>query len=395
MKPKSLAVVVLLGLALGGAVVWAFRARPVAVDVARVTRGPLVVTVDEEGRTRIRQRYVVSAPLAGRLARVELRPGDAVEAGRTVVATIEPAAAELLDPRARALAEARLKSAEAGVARSGTLQARAEVARAHAATELVRAQDLFRKGGLSHQELDAAEVRAAETESDWRAADFAARMAGHERDMARAALAEGDEAGPGATREVRAPVGGRVLRVFQESATVVAPGARLLEIGDPADLEVVVEALSTDAVRVGPGTRVLVEQWGGDEPLAGRVRVVEPAGFTKVSALGVEEQRVNVIVDFAGPASARRALGDGFRVEVRMVVWEGTDVRKVPGGALFREGDAWAVFVVEGGRAVRRAVELGRRGEREAEVRSGPEAGALVVVHPGDRVRPGARVAPR
>lgn len=395
MKPRTLIVVVLLVPALAGALVWAFRARPVAVDVARVTRGPLVVTVDEEGRTRIRQRYVVSAPLAGRLERVVLRPGDAVEAGRTVVAAIEPADPELLDPRARALAEARLRSAEAAVERGVTLRTRARVARDHAATELGRAQDLFREGGVSHQELDAAEVRAAETAADWRAAEVAERIAAHELEMARAVLGEGAGSAPGLAREVRAPVGGRVLRVFQESATVVASGARLLEIGDPADLEVVVEALSTDAVRVGPGTRVGIEQWGGDVPLAGRVRVVEPAGFTKVSALGVEEQRVNVIVDFTGPVEGRRALGDGFRVEVRMVVWEGADVRKVPGGALFREGGDWAVFVVDGGRARLARVELGRRGDREAELRTGPEDGALVVVHPGDRVGPGVRLAPR
>jgi len=396
MKPKYrrpwLIALALLGAAALG---WAFRPQPVSVNVSPVTRGPLIVTIDEEGRTRIKERFIVSAPLAGRLLRVALRPGDAVEAGKTVLTALEPAEADLLDPRARAQAEARLKSAEASRERSIPLLERARTAHDYAATDLARARELHASQGLSHRELDAAEQREAETSAELKSAEFERRIADYEVEVARAALvgrgpdeANGSE---GRRLEIRAPISGRVLRVFQESSTVVAAGTRLVEIGDPDDLEIVVEVLSTDAVKVRPGVRMLIEHWGGDESLPARVRTVEPSGFTKVSALGVEEQRVNVIADFTGPASAH-AIGDGFRVEARIVIWESADVLKVPSGALFRDGDEWAVFVVERGRAALRPVTIGRRNSREAEVLGGLAAGETLVLHPGDNVEAGTRL---
>jgi HlyD family secretion protein len=398
MKSKRFPIWLLLA-ALGTLVLlgWALRPRAIRIDTAAVVRGPLTIEVAEEGRTRIRQRYVISAPLAGRLLRVTLRPGDAVEAGQTVVATLEPAESALLDPRTQAQAEARVKAAEAEQARTAPLLQRAQSEHAYARTDLERARGLHAQAGVSHQELDAAERREAAAAAELRSAEFAQRIADYEVELARAALLSPDArtTGNDARRQLRAPVSGRVLRVFEESATVVPAGARLVEIGDPSDLEVVIETLSTDAVRVPLGARVRVEQWGGNDALSARVRVIEPSGFTKVSALGVEEQRVNVIADLTTPAEHRRTLGDGFRVEARIVVDEAAAVLKVPVAALFRQNDRWAVFVAQAGRARLRTVDLGRRNEQDAEVLGGLSDADVVVLHPGDSVREGRRLRPR
>lgn len=378
---------------------WAFTPQRVAVDVARIARGPLVVTVEEEGRTRIKERHTVSAPLGGRLLRVALKAGDAVEAGHTVIAVIEPGDPGLLDPRARAQAEARVKAAAAARERMGPLIEAAETARDYAAVELSRGRDLYAHNGLSHQELDAIEEREAKASAELKTVQSERRIADYELEAARAALLDETDrpAGSPAGRrfEVRAPITGRVLRVFQESSTVLAAGTPLIELGDPTDLEVEVEVLSTDAVKIVPGARVIIEHWGGEQPLAGKVRRIEPAGFTKVSALGVEEQRVLVRVDFDGPPAARAGLGDAFRVEARIVTWEGAEVLKVPVGALFRPDEGWAVFVVQSGRAVLRPVEVGHRNPLEAEVRAGLAPGDEVIINPGDRLENGTRVRPR
>ncbi len=398
MKSKTFSLwLALAAVAAVGTLGWALRPRATPVDLATVTRGPLTLEVVEEGRTRIRQRHVISAPLSGRLLRVTLRPGDAVEAGRTVIATLEPADPALLDPRARAQAEARVKAAEAEQSRTVPLLQGAQSDHAYAKTDLERARGLHAQSSLSHQELDAAERREAEAAAALRSAEFAQRIADYEVEVARAALmtSDGKDAGTEARREIRAPISGRVLRVFEESATVVAAGARLVEVGDPTDLEVVIEALSTDAVRIPLGARVRIEQWGGTAPLTARVRVVEPSGFTKVSALGVEEQRVNVLADLTSPVDVRRSLGDGFRVEARIVTEEVTSTLKVPVGALFRQGDRWAVFAVAAGRARLREVTVGRRNDAEAELTGGLAPGDSVVLHPGDTVRDGVRLRAR
>jgi HlyD family secretion protein len=391
----------LIAVALAAALVWAFVPRPVAVDVASVTRGPMAVTVDEDGRTRIKERYVVSAPLAGRLLRIELHPGDPVDAGKTVIAAIEPPDPSLLDVRARAEAEARLGAARTAVDQAGPTLERARTNHRFAASELLRIRKAFEQGAATRAEFDAAEQKERTTHEDLRGAEFALRIAEFERNLAQAALTHADPAagGDGGARplrfEIRSPISGRVLRRFQESATVVSPGSQLVEVGDPADLEVEVDVLSRDAVRIKAGDRVLLDDWGGGAPLTARVRLVEPAAFTKVSSLGVEEQRVYVVADFVDPPESRPTLGDAYRVDARIVVWESDDVLRVPAGAVLRHGEAWAVFALVGGRVALRPVTLGQRNAAEAEVINGLAAGDLVVLYPSDRIRDGIRAVPR
>jgi HlyD family secretion protein len=389
---------------------WLWRPRPIAVDVTEVRRGPLVVTVDEEGETRVRERYVVAAPTSGRLLRIVLDEGDPVAAGQAV-ASIEPAP---LGPRDLAAAQARLEAAQATERAASARMARAEAALAQARRDAARAERLHRAGTISDDAREKARLAETSALREHEEARYAADAALHEIEAARAVLIaagagtaasgssaeaapSGDDGGPPCTGgvpcvEARAPVGGQVLRVLEESERIVVAGTPLLEVGDPAALEVVSDLLSRDAVRVTPGARVLVEDWGGPGALEARVRRVEPSGFTKISALGVEEQRVNVISDLVAPEPR---LGDGYRVEVRIVVWEGADAVQVPASALFRLGDEWAVFVVEGGRARRRIVAVGELGSFEAEIREGLAEGEVVVLHPSDRLRDGARVARR
>lgn len=392
--PAVVALIVLAGIA------WGLWPRPVDVDLAGVTRGPMRVTVDEEGKTRIRERYLVSAPLAGSLLRIPLKAGSPVVAGQTVLAVLEPGDPAFLNAREKAETEARVKAAEA----AGQLaDARVVAARKEydlAVGNFARVRQAHARGAASAEDLHTAEVREQVRAEEVRAALFTARVSTFELELAKAALvrSEPKSALPPEDRrlEIRPPVDGKVLRVFQESAAVVTPGTRLLELGDPTDLEMVIEVLSTDAVKIAPGNRVVVERWGGDEPLSGRVRLVEPAAFLKVSALGVEEQRVNVVADFTDPLEKRNTLGDAYRVEARIIIWEADDVMKVPAGALFRApGGGWAVFAVRGGRARVSAVELGRSNGIEAEVRGGLTPEDRVVLHPSDRVKDGGRVTGR
>ena len=389
----------LWGVALAGAVIFAFAPRPIPVELASVARGPLRVTVDEDGRTRIKERYVVSAPLGGQMRRIELHPGDEVRAGRSLLAIIDPAEPDLLDPRTRVQLEARLRAAETQVQLADPRLERTRAANELAQIELQRAMTLTEKQAISRQELDRARDAARAAAEDVRAAEYSRQIAGFELEQARAALLRTD---PGSRKEdgcaelrVRSPIDGRVLRVFQEDAAVVAPGARLVELGDPADLEAEIDVLSTDAVRIQPGARVLFEHWGGGAPLEGRVRVVEPAGFLKISALGVEEQRVNVIVDFVSPPEKRRSLGDAYRVEARIAVWESDQVLKVPVGALFRHEGHWAVFTPRKGRAELARVEVDHGDGRETEILSGLNEGDKVLVHPSDKIADGVKIVVR
>lgn len=395
---KRLALALVAGLLLA-ALVYAFLPQPVAVDVASVTRGTLQVTVDEDGQTRIKERYIVSSPLAGRLMRITLDAGDSVKAGETVLTRIEPTDPELLDPRAQAQAEARVKAAQARLQQTRTELDKAEAAMQHAESELARVRKLYDRDAASDERLQEKLLQHRVKTEEFRAARFAEEIAQFELELARAALLrtrpEDDGADEDSQFKIRAPITGRVLRVIQESSTIVSPGAQLLEVGDPSDLEIVVDVLSQDAVRIDPGDKVLLEDWGGEKPLEGTVRLIEPSGFTKVSALGVEEQRVNVVVDFDDSPDGRDGLGDGFRVEARIVVWEGTDVLTVPLGALFRREGEWALFVVENGRAALRHVTIGHRGDFEAEVTEGLTEDTPVIVHPSDRVSDGVRVRPR
>lgn len=375
---------------------YAFAPRPLAVETAQVTRGSLRETVDEEGRTRIKERYVLSAPLNGQLRRIELHPGDCVEAGKTLVAVIEPTEPELLDPRSRAQAEARLRTADAQFALTTPRADRVRATLELALAELTRAEKLFEQQAISIQDLDHARETARAAAEDLKAADYARQVAGFEKEQAQAALLRtGPRTAESWEFQVRAPVDGRVLRVFHEDAAVVGPGTRLLEIGDPSSLEAEIDVLSSDAVRIKPGARVIFEHWGGDTPLEGRVRLVEPAGFLKISALGVEEQRVNVIADFLSLPEQRRDLGDAYRVEARIVVWESDSVLKAPVGALFRSKGQWSVFVVRSGRARVAPVTIGHSNGRECEIVRGLAQGDVLIVHASDKVAEGVAVTAR
>jgi HlyD family secretion protein len=372
----------------------AFWPSTLPVETTVVGRGPLLVTVNEEGRTRVRDRFIVAAPLGGRVLRIQLEPGDAVHAG-DVVAKLRPEAPALLDARSRAEGQATLESARAAVGRARADEQRAKATLAQAERELTRMRSLVADSLATAQQLDVREADVRTAQEQVNSASFAARAAEADVTRAQARLAPASSDSGGRVIPVTSPVEGVVLKRVRESESVVPAGDPLLEIGDPRLLEIVVDLLSVDAVRVQPGARVLVEQWGGDRTLDARVRRVEPSGFTKISALGVEEQRVNVILEFTDPADAWKALGDGYRVEARIVTWEAADVLKVPTGALVRAGQQWAVYTVQEGRAHQAAVTLGHQNGQEAEITGGVEAGATLIMHPGDTIAEGVRVAAR
>jgi len=363
------------------------------VGVTRVVRGPMQVTIDEDGVTRIRDRFVVSAPVAGRLHRIELEPGDPVVGGRTVVARLTTAESPLLDPRTSGELSAGVDAARAAVGQAQAQRARAAAELERAQTTLRRQQELMKAGAISGDALDAAETAVMTAKEASRAADFTVSRSEYELQLARARLQAPSAAGRGV--DVVAPVSGVILKRLHESETVVPVGDPLVEIGDPARIEIVADFLSTDAVRIPPNAPVLIEQWGGNQPLMARVRRVEPAGFMKVSALGVEEQRVNVIIDFTDPAVAGRSLGDAYRVDVRVIIWREDNVLKVPVGALFRRGEAWASFGVENDRARVKTVMLGQRNPTDAQVTGGLSEGQTVVLHPPDTLMDGMRVKTR
>lgn len=381
----------------GAGLVYGFMPRAQPVDIATVKRAPLTVTVEEEGKTRVRDRYQVSAPVAGYVRRIELRAGDPV-AGGQVLAVIEPARSVALDPRTRAQALAQLSAAGAALAVAQENLRAAAAAAQLAQLERVRAESLRQANFLSAHALDTARSAETRAQAAQQAAAYAVKVARFELEMARAASASPARLparGAAEQLSVRAPVAGRVLRLQHESEGAVAAGQPLLEIGDPDTLEVEVEMLSTYAVRIAPGSRVILDRWGGDQAVQGRVRVVEPSGFTKISALGVEEQRVRVIVDITSPREAWAALGDGYRVEARFVLWAGAEVLQLPTSALFRKGAGWAVFVLKGGRAHLVPVETGQRAGLVTQVLSGLEAGTEIVSHPDDTLDDGVRVKPR
>ncbi|MGD9632569.1 MAG: efflux RND transporter periplasmic adaptor subunit [Pirellulales bacterium] len=383
---------------------YAFWPQPVEVDLAEVARGPLQVTVDEDGKTRIREKYVVSAPLAGRLLRIDMDAGDPVKAGKTLLATIEPRDPELLDARTIAQAEARMKAAEATLKKMEPMTEQVRAAQAFAEAELTRARTAGT--AVSKSELENAEYEYRRASEEQRSVRIQEEIARFELEQAQAALlrtrprddeeGDGQSTGNGAwTFTIYSPINGQVLRVLQESAAVVNAGTPLLELGNPRDLEAEIDVLSRDAVKVHPGAKVWFEHWGGDRDLQGRVRLVEPSGFTKISTLGVEEQRVNVIVDFVDPPEERTTLGDGFRVEARIVIDEADDVLKVPTSALFRVGKESAVFKVAGGAVHEQIVKIGRQNGLEAEVLDGLAVGDKVVIHPSDQVEDGVHVRQR
>ena len=378
--------------AVGAVFYVALRPVPIEVDVAPVVQGPMAVTVDDEGETRIRRRFVVSSPVAGRLQRIELEPGDTVTRGQTVVARVQAEAPPLLDARTRAEAEAARASATSLLGRARADEQRATAALELANRELTRERELAEGELTTRQAIDLRESAVLAAQEAARAATFAVATAVAELQRADARVAPDRIDAGDRVLSVLAPIDGIVLRRLRESATFVPPGEPLVEIGDPRDLEVVTDLLSTDAVRVRPGSSVRLEQWGGDQVLTATVRRVEPSGFMKMSALGVEEQRVNVLMDFDEPDTASVLLGDGYRTEVRIVTWEADDVVQVPTSALFRQGNTWAVYVLDGASVRLTTVTVDHRNSQSAEILQGVSPGDEVVIHPPDTLTAGAQV---
>lgn len=385
--------VVVIGL---GAAFWP-RAEP--VDIADVAYGAMIVTVGDEGETRIPDVFVVSAPANGRLRRIEAEPGDTLHANETTIAEIEPADADLLDPRTEAEATAQLSVAESAeeLARSNLERAEAELR--FAESEVRRSRELAASGTIAERDLDAAERAFRTSRAALGVAHADLEMRRFELARARAHLMSPAEMSDSRLTceciSISSPVDGKVLRVHRESAGFVRAGEPLVDVGNPGQLEVVVDLLSTDAVKIRSGDRALIENWGGDDVLDARVRLVEPFAFTKVSALGIEEQRVNVVLDIVAENNNDHALGHGYKVDVRVVLWEAAEALKVPITALFRDGDRWAVFVETAGRARQRHVDVGHMTATEAEVLAGLADSDRIVVYPGEGVGEGTRIVER
>lgn len=374
------------GTAVTALVIWQMlRPEVITVEATGAVMGPLLQTVGDEGQTRVRDRHVVTAPLAGRLERIALEVGDPVRAG-AVVARLAPLP---LDARSRQQAVAALEAARELARVADAAAGEAEAALEQARRDRERAERLVAGGGVAPADVERLQIAERAREQEVRAAKARVRAANHDVEAARLALTSADTGAAGQVLSLRCPVGGQVLAIPGRTERTVLPGEPLLEIGDATDLEIVVDLLSTDAVKVSPGQRMVITGWGGDSALPGRVRRVEPSGFTRVSALGVEEQRVNVIGDLDAPAAR---LGDRFRVEARVVLWEAERVLKVPASALFRRGEGWALFVIERGRARERPVTIGHESGAESEVIDGVGEGTLVIRHPTDRISDGVRV---
>jgi HlyD family secretion protein len=383
------------GLVLFALVAWGLRDKPIVVETGPATYSPLTVRVSEEGKTRVRNRYLVAAPVAGKMHRVTLKPGDQVKAAETLLTTIEPASSPLLDPRARVQAEALVSMREAAkMQATATLEARRATLQV-ATAERDRIRSVTQAGTVSDSDRDRTEAEAAVRSAEVRAAEFFLQVSDYELTQARAMLDPPTAAPAGELIQVKSPVSGRVLKVIQESESTVSAGSQILEIGDPTDIEIEAEILSRDAITVHPGDAVQVEQWGGETPLTGRVRRVEPAAFTKISALGVEEQRVIVLIDLMDPPAAASALGDRYRVEVRIAIWHADKALVVPAGALFREGNDWKTFTYQAGSARLVTLQAGHSDGRFTEILSGLNEGDQVLLHPPDTVRDGTPLTQR
>jgi HlyD family secretion protein len=376
------------------ALVYGFRPQPRLVDVASASQGPMRVSVEEEGKTRVIDRYDVSAPVAGTACRIDMDVGDPVKKGQ-VLTMIKPLESQALDPRSWAEAQSRVAAAESALhaAEQTAKSARAEMDLAE--KELSRLRPLFEKGHVSQGQLDQAAATVQTTRAASRSARFSIDVARHELEAARTALSytgADSQDNPEGNVPVSSPIDGRLLAIHQECEGVVAAGQSLLVVGDTRSLEIETEVLSADAVKIKPGMRVEFHRWGGEKPLLGRVRTVEPVGFTKVSALGVEEQRVLVISDIISDSTEWQGLGDGYRVEAEFILWEADDVLQIPASALFRFNDGWALFVIENGKAVLRMVRVGKRNGLAAQILERLTEGEKVITHPDNNIDDGVSV---
>lgn len=373
------------------------RPQPVLVDIVTVNRAPLQVTLDQEGKTRVHEKYVVSAPVTGQMSRITLEAGDPVMAGETILTSFQPSGPTLLDVRTRAEAQAKVKSLRASLITAMAQAQRAKVAADLADKQLTRLRRLREAKVISQEALDQAEANASSRHDELNAAEAAINTTKYEIKAAQATLLV--TTAPKDSKEkiltLRSPVTGVVLRLLRQSEAVVPIGEPLLEIANTEKLEIVADYLSSDAVKIRPGMTAIIEQWGGGQAIKARVRRVDPSGFMKVSALGVEEQRVWVVLDFEDPYEAWKSLGDGFRVEVRVVTWQENNVLQVPTSALFRQAKEWRVFVYSGERAHLKRVEIGERNNLAAQVRSGLAAGEKVIIHPAETVSDGVQVTER
>jgi HlyD family secretion protein len=395
---KRAAEAIVLALIAAG-LAWFAWPQPIAVDLAAVTKGPMEVTVDDEAKTRVRHVYTVSAPLAGKVLRTPRQVGDEVTADETVIAVMQPTQPAFHDVRTHEELEAAFAAAEAAVRLADAEVRRIEAALTFTRTELERAQRLARTDSIALKALDKAKFDVDTNEAALASAKAQLDVRRYQRASAAARLAHPSggadaQSDPACCVQIRAPVSGRVLKLIQESEAVVPAGAPLIDLGDPLDLEIAADLLSTDAVRIAPGAPVRIDGWGGS-PIRGRVTRVEPAGFLKVSALGIEEQRVRTIIDLVDPPQSWSRLGHDYRVIVHVMIWQAEDVPRVPVGALFRKGEDWAVFAIKGGRARITPVKIGQRNNRTVEILSGLSEGDRVVLHPSDRVKDGLKVVER
>lgn len=379
---------VFVGVVVVATLAWAFAPKPVAVETAKVSRGTMSVTIEAEAKTRVKDRFTVSAPLPGRVDRLKLKAGDSVKVGDSLLTL--SALTPMLDARSRQQAEAALNAAQAALEGAKARVTSAQAALDYATWDVKRTRDLIKSKSIPEDVWRLSESKFLVATEDLHSAEFAAKVTEFQLAQARAATLTGGSGGDSVA--IKSPVNGRVLRVFMESEGSVAAGSPLLEIGDPGAIEIVADMLSTDAVRIEEGADVRVTHWGGEGTLKARVRRIEPSGFTKISALGVEEQRVNVLVDFAQERESYATLADAFRVEVSVTIWRKDNVARLPASALFRRGDGWAVYIVEEGKALRRDVLIGRRNALEAELLSGMDENLPVIVHPSEAVTEGVAV---
>lgn len=390
-------IIVGVALAVAALLVYGFWPKTRDVDLAGVKKGPLQVVIEEEGRTRLRDRFTISAPSAGYLRRIALKVGDSVQKGQ-IVAVLEPLRSPTLDPRSRATTQAAVSAAEASLQAALQREKAAASDVAYLKQRRIRFKALYDQGAVTKDQMDQISAETEKVEALLSSSTAAVSVAKAQLEEAKAALrhfSHEQTAGDKELVTVSSPVSGSVFRVYRESEGAVNVGEPLMDIGNAADLEVRAEVLSSDAVKIKEGAAVWLKHWGGEQTLMGKVRRVEPAGFTKISSLGVEEQRVLVLVDIISPREQWRSLGDGYRLETHFVIWAGENVLQIPSSALFRSGNRWAVFVDEKGKARKRIVEIGHRSGLAAEVLSGLREGEKVVAYPDDSIADGTSIRQR